>query len=262
MERFLLVHVPGPLLGALMVSVAVGLAVAGLLLVRRNVTLATLEQHNDVAGFIIAVIGLLYGVLLAFVVIIVWQQYDAATSDANHEAISVDLLYRDAAFFPTHTGPIRQTLHDYAESVITDEWPEMANHQADSARTDHLITVLLDEYRAVHVESTEQGTFYTESVKRVYDMADARRQRLDANADQLPGVMWVVLLAGGAITVGFTYFFGVSHFGAHVLMVAALAAMIALTLFLVLSLDLPFSGGLRVSPHAMETAVREFVHLN
>jgi hypothetical protein len=249
------------LLGVLMVSLAVGVSVGGLLLVRRNVALATLEQHNDVAGFIIAVIGLLYGVLLAFVVIIVWQQYDSATTDANHEAISVDVLYRDAGLFPDQTAPIRQTLRDYAHSVVNDEWHAMSDHQSDSPVTDHLIGQLLTEFRAVHIQSPEEQTFYTESVKRVYDLADARRQRLDANSNQLPIVLWIVLLAGGVITIGFTYFFGVSHFASHVLMVAALASMIALTIYLVLSLDLPFSGDLRVSPHAMEQALRELAHL-
>ena len=69
MERFLLVHFPGILLGFFIVGFAVAASVGGLLLVRRRIALATLEQHNEVAGFIIAVIGGLYAVLLAFVVI-------------------------------------------------------------------------------------------------------------------------------------------------------------------------------------------------
>ncbi len=258
MERFLLVHVPGPLLGVLMVGTAMAAAVIGLLLVRRNVALATLEQHNDVAGFIIAVIGLLYGVLLAFVVVIVWQQYDAAGSNASRESVTARLLYRDAAFFPDQSVAVRQTLSDYARSVVDDEWQAMARHQAESLRTDQLVGQLLTEFRAVHLQSTEEGAFYTEAVKRVYDLAEFRRQRLDANSTPLPGLLWIVLIAGGIITVGFTYFFGVSHFGSHVIMVAALAAMIALTLFLVLSLDLPFSGDLRVAPDAMARALHTF----
>ncbi len=65
---------------------------------------------------------------------------------------------------------------------------------------------------------------------------------------------------GGIITIGFTYFFGISHFGAYILMVAALSTMIALMLFVILSLDLPFSGGLQVTSSAMESAIREFSH--
>lgn len=59
------------------------------------------------AGFIIAVIGTLYAVVLAFVVISVWGSFDAARADAAREANFVDFLYADAVFFTcahgTHT---------------------------------------------------------------------------------------------------------------------------------------------------------------
>ena len=86
LERFLLVHFPGSLLGLIIVVFVVAASVGSLLLVRRRIALATLEQYNEVAGFIIAVIGGLYAVLLAFVVISVWEQFDAAQTNAAHEA--------------------------------------------------------------------------------------------------------------------------------------------------------------------------------
>ncbi|MGH7883711.1 MAG: DUF4239 domain-containing protein, partial [Candidatus Dormibacteraceae bacterium] len=127
MERFLLVHVPGILLGFLIVGVVVAASLAGLFLVRRRVALATLEQHNDVAGFIIAVIGGLYAVLLAFVVISVWDQFEAARADASREADLVGLLYADAIFFPGHAVSIRTDLRAYAQSVVDDDWKEMSS---------------------------------------------------------------------------------------------------------------------------------------
>jgi hypothetical protein len=63
-----------------------------------------LEQHNEVAGFIIAVIGGLYAVLLAFVVISVWEQFDAAQTDASREANHVEMLRTE---------------------VVDDDWKEM-----------------------------------------------------------------------------------------------------------------------------------------
>ncbi|MGH3780035.1 MAG: DUF4239 domain-containing protein [Pseudonocardiaceae bacterium] len=260
MERFLLLHVPGVLLGFLIVVVGVVVSLMGLFLVRRSVAIATLEQHNDVAGFIIAVIGALYSVILAFVVITVWNQYEIVKADVAREANLVEILYVDAAYFPGHAGAIQQNLRGYAESVVNDEWTEMSVHQSDSAGTDRQIRVLIADFRTVHPETTEEGTFYAQSVKMLYDLRDSRRVRVEASGDELPVVLWTVLIMGGIITIGFTCFFGVSHFSSHVLMVAALAAMIALTLFVILSLDLPFSGDLRVGPDAMEQAIREFSH--
>lgn len=260
MERFLLVHFPGILLGFFIVGFAVAASVGGLLLVRRRIALATLEQHNEVAGFIIAVIGGLYAVLLAFVVISVWEQFDAAQTNAAHEANLVELFYADATFFPGHTESIRADLRAYAQSVVDDDWKEMAAHQSDSPRTDRRLRTLFENFRAIHPQTTEEGAFYTEAVRQLYDLADARRLRVDAGGDELPVILWTALTVGGVITIGFTYFFGISHFGAHILMVAALSTMIALTLFVILSLDLPFSGDLRVTSAAMENAIREFSH--
>src|SRR5206468_2087773 len=103
----------------------IGVAIGGLFLVRRSVALATLEQHNDVAGFIIAVIGVLYAVLLGFIVVVMWQQFDEATKTAATEAELLSPLYRDAAVFPDDTGRIRADLRRYAENVVTREWDTM-----------------------------------------------------------------------------------------------------------------------------------------
>jgi lipid-A-disaccharide synthase-like uncharacterized protein len=71
---------------------------------------------------------------------------------------------------------------------------------------------------------------------------DARRDRLVDAEEGLPALLWVVLLLGGVIVVGFTYLFGLDNTLVHTLMVGALAAVIALSLFTVGALDTR-SGG-------------------
>ena len=68
----------------------------------------------------------------------------------------------------------------------------------------------------------------------------------------LPTVLWVVLVAGGMVVVGFTYLFGMENTGSHALMVMSLAGVIALGLFTIGALEYPFSGGARVGPGAFE----------
>jgi hypothetical protein len=58
--------------GALLVGVPTLLAMAGPIVVRRYVSLDRLTTNNEVAGFKFATVGVLYAVLLAFVVIVVW----------------------------------------------------------------------------------------------------------------------------------------------------------------------------------------------
>lgn len=255
MEKFLLVHVPTLLLAVLCVGAAVGLGIGGLLLVRRSVALSTLERHNDVAGFIIAVIGVLYAVLLAFVVVISWQSFDSATQTANSEAELVVGLYRDASAFGPQTEAIRRELHNYAQLVVTREWPAMDKHQHEDLRTDESLDDVWTAYRAFTPQNSTQEAFYSDSIRRLNDLQNDREDRLSDASTELPGPLWGVLLAGAVITVGFTYFFGVGNLRAHTLMVAALAAIIGLTLFLIVSLDLPYTGDFSVQPTGMQRAV-------
>lgn len=258
MEQFLLVHVPGVVLALLFVAVAIGASLVGLFLVRRSVALATLEQHNDVAGFIIAVVGVLYAVLLGFVTVTVWQQYDSASSSVHSEAISVEALYRDASAFPDgQSQPLQRDLVRYAESVAHDEWETMHTDQQGNKKTDALLGVLWSDLRAVHTNTPDQNAFYSEAITQMNRLEETRSSRLDDAARTLPGVLWVVLLIGAVITVGFTYFFGLSNRAAHALMIAALSSMIGLSFFLILTLDLPFSGSLRVPPKAFQQTLQE-----
>jgi hypothetical protein len=64
--------------GLLIVAVATVVAVGGLVMVQSLVSTERRKQHNDVAGFIYAVLGVSYAVLLGLMLIAVWEQWNAA----------------------------------------------------------------------------------------------------------------------------------------------------------------------------------------
>jgi hypothetical protein len=68
---------------------------------------------------------------------------------------------------------------------------------------------------------------YVQALERVHDLNDARRGRLVDAQEGLPALMWVVLVSGGVIVVGFTYLFGLGNTVVHALMIGALAAIIS-----------------------------------
>src|SRR5918997_6166645 len=72
--------------GVLIVGGACLAAVAGLTLVQRLVPVTIRMEQNDVAGFIYAVLGVIYAVLLALVVIAVWEEFGRARVTVESEA--------------------------------------------------------------------------------------------------------------------------------------------------------------------------------
>jgi hypothetical protein len=99
---------------------------------------------------------------------------------------------------------------------------------------------------------------YAEGLDQVQRLADARRMRLVVAEESLPIVLWVVLIVGGIVVVGFAYLFGLENTRAHALMVGSLAGVIALVLFTIAAMDHPFSGAARVGPEAFELVLKRF----
>ena len=72
------------------------------------------------------------------------------------------------------------------------------------------------------------------------------------------GVLWVLLVVGGMVTVALMYLYHLKSVWIHGVLIAALTGMVAFILLLVLLLDHPFTGNVRVSPEAFEQALERW----
>ncbi|WP_102126520.1 DUF4239 domain-containing protein [Deinococcus planocerae] len=248
----------GWLWALLFVLASVLASLGGMLLVRRSVRLSTLEEHREVAGFVYAVIGVVYAVLLAFVVIVAWEEQGEARARTEQEANALADLYRGARAFPPEARTaLREDLRGYAETVVGREWPALSRGEA-SPETQRAYDRLWEGYLRLSPRTAYESVWYTQALERLNDLGDERRLRLLSGQSRLPGLMWAVLWVGALVTVTFSYFFGVRSVWSQGLIVLSLSGTIALILFLVLALDRPFSGVIRVGPEAFEQVVTIF----
>ena len=239
--------------GVLVVLVAVLVAVSGLILVERFVSASLRQEHNDVAGFIYAVVGIVYAVLLALVVIAAWEEHEAAKDTAQSEANELAEIFWLADRLPEpEGGQLQELARSYARVVVDEEWPLVERGGRASPRAWDLLDEMRLAVQNLDVSTQADQVLYAQGLERVHDLADARRARLVEDDEGIPAILWVVLVAGGVVTVGFTYLFGMENTWAHRLMVAALAGIIALVLFTIGVLEYPFSGGARIGPEAFD----------
>jgi hypothetical protein len=249
--------------GLLIIAVAVVVAVGGLVLVQRLVPTDRRKQHNDVAGFIYAVLGVSYAVLLGLVLIAVWEKWDAAEAITTDEANELAGIFWWAHSLPQPEGRhIQELVRSYARVVVEEEWPMMAQ-----GRSSPEAWATLDELRGTILgleppKGAQQMGYdqmrYNEMLEQLHDLGNARRERLLAAGQGLPPILWIVLILGGVITVGFTYLFGLENTLVHLIMVGALALIISLSLFTVAALDYPFKGDIRIHPAAYEQDLERF----
>jgi hypothetical protein len=207
--RFL--TIPDALLAILIVISSILLAVAGVYLVRWRVPYSTLKENNEVAGFVYSMVGVVYAVLLAFVVIAVWEQYSDTENIIQQEAGLVSNLLRDAQAFPDSLRHrVQERLVTYAKAVVEDEWNTMSNGQPSSIAIEAYEGVW-QTYYEIQPQTEREKVFYQESISRLNDLGNNRRFRLLSSQLGMPSTLWGLLIGGGFVTVAFTYLFGTKN---------------------------------------------------
>jgi hypothetical protein len=243
---------------AIVVVVLAALYVLGHYLVRRLTARHVAEGHNDVLVPLFLTAGTLYAVLLAFLVIAVWETYTAAKDNVAEEASTLATMYRQTAGMPTdEQRKMRAVLREYAEAVIKDEWSIQAQTGGASPKARHSVAGLYRTFGALKLaEATSPisieflHTFSTVA-------ADRNRRTLQAN-EQLPIILWLGLLVGAVIVVTMSFFLYMETPWPHVVMSGLMSLLIVTLLVMMLLLNQPFKGPLALSPDSFEHSLGVF----
>jgi hypothetical protein len=245
------------LAGVLLVVIPTALAMAMIFLIRRWVPLEVLSENNEVAGFKFAVVGVLYAVLLAFAVIVVWERFSEAESQVATEAGTAATLYRLGDGVEAPAGPaFHAAITAYLESVVNEEWPTMAQGEVSQGTT-RALDGLYAAALAVQPANEREGVVLMEVLTQLNFLTEARRARLVTIEGIVPDVLWVVLFGGATVTIGFTFFFGARNLRAQALMTGILALLIFSGLLIIVSIDYPFSGDVHISPESIDRVLED-----
>lgn len=250
--------VPTPLTGVVLVLGSIGLSLLGLMLVRRSLPQRVLEDDHGVVSTKLQVLGTIYAVLLAFMVVVNWQDFEAVTRAVDREAVDLIDVYRDARGFPSPMREeLRQRLEQYAERVIADEWRALErDDSSQSART--AFAAIWATFFGFDPQTEAHSVLYSETLRRLNRLSEARHERLHANESMVPGVLWLVLILGAVVTVCFSYFLRARSFILQAVTTAAFAGLITLIIFVILVLDHPFGGAAALNPHPFQVAQSTF----
>ena len=244
----------------LVVVIPTALAVGGTIVVRRRTRLKQLTENNEVAGFKFAVVGVIYAVLLAFAVFVVWEQLTAAESDVVREAGSAVNLYRLVGGMDVENERnVRTLITRYLETAIADDWPAMESG-AGSATATRALNALYAGVLGYQPADGRQEAILAGALHELSELTEARRERLLKASTVVPGVIWFGLITGGFITIAFTWFFGTKNLRAQVLMTGGLSLLVCSGLLIILAVDHPFGGAVRVHPEALSKVLEDFGH--
>jgi hypothetical protein len=251
----LIFRVPTPILGIIVVGFAALFAMGGVLLVRCFVPNNKLRTHHDVADPILGALAAVYAVLLAFVVVTVWQGFDKSNANVQLEANYLADIYRDSeAFSEDFHKKVGDLLREYRQAVIDDEWKTMERGEM-SPKVEKLMNQIWGLYTSYQPKTPTEQSFFDESVRKLNSFRELRRQRIMDSRIGIEPLLWFVLVVGGISTISFTFFFGAENLKAQIIMAVLLAITISLILFTIMELDFPFTGDIAISPEPFKMAI-------
>jgi hypothetical protein len=186
--------------GLLLIVPTTALAMAGPYVVRRYVELSRLRTNNEIAGFKFATVGVLYAVLLAFAVIVVWEKFNEADNLVAKEAGAAATIYRLSRGINVEEGAaVSEALTAYLTAAITKDWPAMQLGKASPTANEALNGI----YSAVlkfHPADNSGAILLAELLRQVDLVSEGRRACLVTANGIVPGIVWLVLFGGAAIT--------------------------------------------------------------
>jgi Protein of unknown function (DUF4239) len=253
-----------PILIALPLCAALfaGVAVAAHTMLRRVLPPPErLSEHHEVPGFLMGVVGVLYSVVLGFLVGTVWTSFASAQATADLEAGHVGDAFNYAGQLPHPEGAeLQRILARYAIVVRAQDW----SAQPD-ARTDTTAKLLYDAVAlAVQVpkgndssssEILERNTIRSALIETLRQLGDTRRLRAVQSQSRLPPGLIEALLLGAVGVIAFTFLFGVRSYAKQMTMTALLAGSIGLFFGLTIELSTPYSGAIHVSRDAWDFVI-------
>ena len=243
------------LVALVIVVASAALAIAAILLVRRNAPDGSYFHDGDRAAGVFGVLATGFAVLLGLVVVLAFTSYDDSRAGAETEALTLAQQYEVAQLLPAAPGRrLASELVCYGRSVVHQEWPRMQ----DGTQTDAMNpwgVALFRTLRVVQPRTAAQQAAYSKWLDQRLDREAARGARIHGAAGVIPTPLWLVLFVTAALIVGFMLLFADSGERAFVqaTLIGTVVAVMVATLLVIGFLNDPYRPGLgSLKPSAME----------
>lgn len=219
------------------------------------------RPHNELIGWNVTILGTIYAVIIGFMLFAVWTDYESAEANAEAEANSLVNVARLSRGLPAEQrAQVRNLARDYANVMITKEWPAM-NRGELTPESHAILRQLWATLASTETHSELEQTSLDHTLAELTRMTGYRRLRGLQMKAYLPEILWIVLIAGAVVTIGSACLFGAAKFRVHLIQVVMLALMISSVLIAIADLRAPFQGAAHIEPACFERARLAFVDM-
>ena len=201
-------------------------------------------------------LGILFALLVSFIAVEVWNNYDKAKVAVATEASALRAVVLLAGTFPEEQKTRIYALIDrHIEVAVNEGWPAMARHRLTLSTLPTALIAALHETLTLKPADDSQRTAQTEMVKAIHTAMDARRQRIVVSQSTVGTVKWAGIFLQGLCTLVAIAMVHSDNRLACAIAMTLFATGIALSLLLIAAYSRPFTGEISVGPDLLKQVI-------
>ena len=212
-------------------------------------------RHNDVAGVMLSAAVVVYSIAIGLCVVTLWDRLDSAYRATEAEATNLAAVAEGSHVFDAAVQQrIRAGVIAYNRDVVA-QW-SLRIQGEPAAEVSHDLDDLVATVAQLQPTTQAQRAYVDDAVVRLSRASELRTVSVRlAREQQLPSVLWVAVLGGSMVVLALCLTCGVRDGALRRVLLAGVAATVGINLFLVVELNYPFYGSIRVGPDAYESVV-------
>jgi hypothetical protein len=201
-------------------------------------------------------LGILFALLVGFIAVEVWSNFDKAKAAIATEASALRAVVLLAGTFPQEQRTHIDTLiNRHIEVAVNQEWPEMAHQRASLSLFPTALIGALHDALAMKPADDSQRFAQPEMVRALHTALDARRQRIFISESTVGAVKWVGILLQGFCTLVAIAMVHCDNRRACAMTLMLFATGIALSVLLIAAYSRPFMGENSVGPDLLKQVI-------
>ena len=210
------------------------------------------KSFRAVSPGMLPVLGIIFGLFVAFTAAQVWADNDHASAAVSREASALRAVVLLAAGLPAEQeARLLALIHTYVEHAVTVEWPDMAHQTASLKATPAALAEALQLAVAMTPQGAGQQTAQREIIAALGTALDARRQRIIISQSEVNAVKWWCLYLQAVCELLAIAIVHCDNRLASAIGMGLFATGVAVSVLLIVAHDRPFTGQISVGPGSL-----------
>jgi hypothetical protein len=242
---------------ALIVFVATFLIAGGVyLIVTRLAETEWARAFKAVSPGLLPVLGVLFALLVGFIAVEVWSNFDKAKAAVATEASALRAVVLLARTFPDEQKTRTEALiNRHIEEAVNKEWPEMAHQRATLSTLPTALIEELHDMLAMHPADDSQRLAQPEMIRALHTALEARRHRIVISESSVGAVKWVGILLQALCTLVAIAMVHSDNRRTCAITLTLFATGVALSVLLIAAYSRPFTGEISVTPELLKQVI-------